>query len=38
MTQVIAGAVAGLGGAVEQMGMYQRFNWQDSRPMRGMVL
>ena len=30
MTQVIAGAVAGLGGAVEQMGMYQRFNWQDS--------
>src|SRR5699024_8057618 len=30
LTQVIAGAVAGLGGAVEQMGMYQRFNWQDS--------
>ena len=30
MTQVIAGAVAGLGGAVEQMEMYQRFNWQDS--------
>ena len=30
MTQIIAGAVAGLGGAVEQMGMYQRFNWQDS--------
>ena len=25
-----AGAVAGLGGAVEQLGMYQRFNWQDS--------
>ncbi|OUQ60584.1 ABC transporter permease [Tyzzerella sp. An114] len=30
LTQVIAGAVAGLGGAVEQLGMYQRFNWQDS--------
>lgn len=30
LTQVIAGVVAGLGGAVEQMGMYQRFNWQDS--------
>lgn len=30
LTQVIAGAVAGLGGAVEQMAMYQRFNWQDS--------
>lgn len=30
LTQVVAGAVAGLGGAVEQMGMYQRFNWQDS--------
>lgn len=29
-TQVIAGAVAGLGGSVEQMAMYQRFNWQDS--------
>uniref|UniRef100_UPI003736AB73 ABC transporter permease n=1 Tax=Anaerotignum sp. TaxID=2039241 RepID=UPI003736AB73 len=30
LTQVIAGAVAGLGGAVEQLGMYERFNWQDS--------
>lgn len=30
LTQVIAGAVAGLGGAVEQMAMYPRFNWQDS--------
>ncbi len=30
LTQVIAGAVAGLGGSVEQMAMYQRFNWQDS--------
>lgn len=30
LTQIIAGAVAGLGGAVEQLGMYQRFNWQDS--------
>ena len=30
LTQVVAGAVAGLGGSVEQMGMYQRFNWQDS--------
>lgn len=30
MTQVIAGAVAGIGGAVEQMAMYPRFNWQDS--------
>ena len=30
LTQVIAGAIAGLGGAVEQLGMYQRFNWQDS--------
>ncbi len=30
VTQVIAGAVAGLGGAVEQLGMYERFNWQDS--------
>lgn len=29
-TQVIAGAVAGLGGAVEQLAMYPRFNWQDS--------
>ena len=30
LTQVLAGMVAGLGGAVEQMGMYQRFNWQES--------
>ena len=30
LTQVVAGAVAGLGGSVEQMAMYQRFNWQDS--------
>lgn len=30
ITQVIAGAVAGLGGSVEQMAMYQRFNWADS--------
>ena len=30
LTQVIGGAVAGLGGAVEQMAMYQRFIWQDS--------
>ena len=30
LTQVIAGAVAGLGGSVEQMAMYRRFNWQDS--------
>jgi len=30
VTQMIAGAVAGIGGAVEQMGMYSRFNWQDS--------
>jgi len=30
LTQVLAGRVAGLGGAVEQMGMYQRFNWQES--------
>lgn len=30
LTQVIAGAVAGLGGSVEQLAMYQRFNWQDS--------
>ncbi len=30
LTQVVAGAVAGLGGSVEQLSMYQRFNWQDS--------
>lgn len=30
LTQVIGGAIAGLGGAVEQLSMYQRFNWQDS--------
>lgn len=30
LTQMIAGAVAGIGGAVEQTGMYSRFNWQDS--------
>lgn len=30
LTQVIAGAVAGLGGSVEQLAMYQRFNWQDA--------
>lgn len=30
MTQVIGGAIAGLGGSVEQLSMYQRFNWQDS--------
>ncbi len=30
LTQVIAGAVAGLGGSVEQLAMYPRFNWQDS--------
>ena len=30
LTQVIGGAVAGLGGSVEQMAMYQRFIWQDS--------
>ena len=34
LTQVIAGAVAGLGGSVEQMAMYQRFNWQDSTVLR----
>ena len=28
--QMVSGAVAGLGGAVEQLGMYTRFNWQDS--------
>lgn len=30
--QMVSGAVAGLGGAVEQLGMYPRFNWQDSPP------
>ncbi len=30
LTQVIGGAVAGIGGSVEQMAMYPRFNWQDS--------
>lgn len=30
LTQVIGGAIAGLGGSVEQLSMYQRFNWQDS--------
>lgn len=30
LTQMLAGAVAGIGGAVEQTGMYSRFNWQDS--------
>ncbi len=30
LTQMLAGAVAGMGGAVEQTGMYGRFNWQDS--------
>ena len=30
LTQMLAGAIAGIGGAVEQAGMYNRFNWQDS--------
>lgn len=30
LTQMLAGAIAGMGGAVEQSGMYGRFNWQDS--------
>ena len=30
LTQVLVGNGGRLGGAVEQMGMYQRFNWQES--------
>lgn len=28
--QVIGGAICALGGCVEQLGMYKRFNWQDT--------
>lgn len=30
VTQLIAGMVAGMGGGIEQLGMYQRFRWADA--------